>query len=71
MKDPTRPTFGQIWASQLWQVMSATTRGYHRHSLRNTGKGNDRRKDKLEAAERGIPTAFRRYRDRYSTVPAK
>lgn len=31
----------------LWQVMSATGKGYKRHSLRNTGIGEDRRHDKL------------------------
>lgn len=31
----------------LWHVMSKTGNGYRRDSLRNTGKGTDRRADKL------------------------
>ena len=57
--------FGKNWAAMLWRVMVLTGRGYKRESMGHTGKGNDRRKDKLEDARLGIPKAFRQYRDRY------
>ena len=34
--------------STLWNVMSATGKGYRRHSLRHTGIDKDRRNDKLK-----------------------
>jgi hypothetical protein len=53
------------WISMLWHAMAATGNGYRRHSLRHTGRGNDRRKDKLEF---NGPALMRRYRDRYQSV---
>lgn len=35
------------WSSLLWEAMRKTGRGYHRPSSRHTGKGQDRRPDKL------------------------
>lgn len=40
-------TFCEVWVATLWAAMGKTGRGYRRHSLRHTGKGDDRRKDKL------------------------
>lgn len=36
------------------------------HGEKHTGRGEDRRKDKLEAARLGIPQWLRRYTDRFS-----
>ena len=36
--------------AMLWQVMTITGKGYQKHSLRHTGIGNDRRKDKLDGS---------------------
>ena len=55
-----------LWIAMQRQVMAVTGRGYRRYSLRNTGKGEDRRKDKL--ADGGEPNRLlARYRNRYST----
>ncbi len=59
------PTFAQHWCAMLWRVMSATGKGYRLHSMRRTGRAEDRRADKLEAAELGLSQRDRRYRDRY------
>lgn len=56
--------FGKNWAAMLWRVMVLTGRGYKRESLKRTGKGEDRRKDKLEA--KGVTKRFRQYRNRYA-----
>ena len=40
-------TFCRQWSEWLWKTMSNTGHGYKRHSLRNSGKGKDRRADKL------------------------
>jgi hypothetical protein len=40
------PKFRAMWVSMLWQAMAKTGKGYRRHSLRRTGKGDDRREDK-------------------------
>jgi len=45
--------------------MAKTGNGYKRHSLRNTGKGDDRRKDKLDRPEKKM---FRSYRNRYAVA---
>jgi len=57
--------FCEAWVSMLWNAMRATGKGYKRHSLRNTGRGDDRRKDKLEV-QRHHSQDMRRYRVRYS-----
>lgn len=49
----------------LWRAMRETGHGYRRRSLRHTGRGEDRRKDKLEAIELGISPMERRYERRY------
>jgi hypothetical protein len=46
------PEFRVLWVAMLWQAMLTARRGYRRRSLRHTGKGTDRRADKLEAIER-------------------
>ena len=61
-RKPTAIT--EAWIALLRQVMAVTGRGYRRYSLRNTGKGADRRRDKLD----GVPRVFARYRNRYETV---
>ena len=54
-------TIGKVWSELLWQIMSNTGHGYKRPSTRNTGKGDDRRKDKLEMPN----TMARRYARRF------
>ena len=39
--------FRTAWIEVLWKAMAKTGNGYKRHSLRNTGRGDDRRKDKF------------------------
>ena len=46
MGHPER-VFRDAWISVLWKAMANTGKGYRRHSLRNTGRGEDRRKDKF------------------------
>jgi len=55
--------FIELWITLLREAMAKTGNGYKRHSLRNTGKGDDRRKDKLEQPEKKM---FRNYRNRYA-----
>lgn len=38
--------FMKNWVSMLWHAMRATGHGYKRHSLRHSGRGDDRRTDK-------------------------
>ena len=58
--------FVNRWVRMLEFVMREKTgHGFRLNSLRNTGRGNDRRKDKLESARLGIPKAFRRYARQY------
>ena len=47
------------WIAMLWRAMSATGNGYKRHSLRRTGRGDDRRPGKD-----GVPRHFRRIHNR-------
>lgn len=35
------------WVGMMWRIMGHTGEGYRRHSLKNSGKGLDRRNDKL------------------------
>lgn len=37
--------------AMLWKIMAHTGNGYRRHSTRNTGIDDDRRKDKLQAVQ--------------------
>ena len=39
------------WISMLWHAMAATGNGYKRDSLKRTGRGDDRRNDKLRMVE--------------------
>jgi len=39
--------FVKNWIATLWNAMATTGRGYRRPSMRHTGKGTDRRLDKL------------------------
>lgn len=39
--------FCEFWLQMLWMAMSKTGRGYRRPSMRHSGVGNDRRKDKF------------------------
>ena len=44
------------WIQILWQAMQIRGKGYRRHSLKHTGKGGDRRNDKLrDTAEGRVP----------------
>lgn len=36
------------WVSQLWTIMGHTGKGYARPSMKHTGRGLDRRNDKLK-----------------------
>ena len=40
------------WISMLWHAMAATGNGYKRDSLKRTGRGDDRRNDKLRFASK-------------------
>lgn len=53
--------FGELWRAALWRAMAVTTRGYRRYSLRHTGRGKDRRGDKMS----GVPKFWRSYQKRY------
>lgn len=44
-------TFCEVWVATLWAAMVKTGRGYGRHSLRHTGKGDDRREDKKQTTK--------------------
>jgi len=57
-----KQTFTQRWSHMLWQAMGATGSGYKRHTMRNSGNGEDRRKDKLESNESKL---MRQYRSQY------
>jgi hypothetical protein len=39
--------FREHWLQLLWMAMAKTGRGFRKQSLRHSGKGDDRRKDKL------------------------
>jgi len=56
-----KKTFGQEWAAMLWRIMSNTGKGYKKPSMKRTGKGEDKRADKV-----GVPSLYRRYNKRYS-----
>ncbi len=59
--------FVKRWVAMLeFTMREKTGKGFRLNSLRNTGRGDDRRKDKLEAARFGIPKAFRQYQRRYA-----
>lgn len=45
--DVSERKFCELWLQLLWMAMSKTGRGYRRPSMRHSGKGADRRKDKL------------------------
>lgn len=55
------PKFREHWIQLLWLAMSKTGRGYRRPSMKHSGIGDDRRKDKL------ITTKLQRRLARYST----
>lgn len=57
--------FAKRWAAMLWGTMRQTGNGYRKYSMKNTGRGLDRRSDKLDADR--SPT-FRRYQERYASV---
>lgn len=56
------------WIAMLTRAMALSGRGYRRHSLKHTGVGEDRRKDKLES---NVPKRFRQYQNRYESVPMR
>lgn len=60
-----------LWVALLWRGMWKRGAGYMRNSLRHTGRGEDRRKDKLEGPLRGVSKFFRSYATRYASPPIK
>jgi hypothetical protein len=44
----------KLWIELLWTAMQKTGKGYHRPSLKHTGKGVDRRNDKLKETNDGF-----------------
>lgn len=55
----------KLWVAFLWRGMWKTGKGYMRGSLRRTGKGDDRRPDKLEGTMAKEPKWLRSYHGRY------
>lgn len=51
MARANKPKLLEGYVSLLWKVMTTTGKGYKRHSLRHTGLGDDRRKDKLQETQ--------------------
>jgi hypothetical protein len=47
----------QQWCALLWNVMARTGNGYRRHSLRHTGRGDDKRTKKVGYGE-GLIKSF-------------
>lgn len=50
------------YVALLWEIMATTGKGYKKGSLRNSGKGEDRRADKLGTKKSKF---FRSYAKRY------
>lgn len=71
-----KESFSKAWTARLWHAMSITGKGYRPPSLRNTGRGDDRRADKRVSRDdsgqivvgeyAGWPKAMRSYSKRYS-----
>lgn len=59
--------FCEAWSNMLWGAMHKTQRGLRLNSLRNSGRGQDRRADKLvsKTGELPKPALLRRYQARY------
>ena len=55
-------TFCRKWSEMLWRRMTETGKGYKRDSLRNTGKGTDRRNDKLSEDGKVIYSRYNQLR---------
>lgn len=53
--------FLAAWSNMLWRAMHKPQRGLRLNSLGYTGRGGDRRPDKLK----GVPPLLRRYKKRY------
>jgi hypothetical protein len=62
----TEKDFCTEFAGVLWRAMSITSKGYRRHSLKHTGRGNDRRADKLKSdgSASKVSNKFRAYANR-------
>jgi hypothetical protein len=56
----------RLWISLLRRAMFAKSKGFRLPSMKNTGRGEDRRKDKLEGPLAGVPKAFRSHAARYA-----
>ena len=54
--------FLAAWVNMLWRAMHKTQRGLRLNSLGYTGRGGDRREDKLQDVR---PAFHRRYAQRY------
>ena len=50
--------FCRQWSEWLWRTMCSSGEGYKRDSLRNTGRGTDRRADKLDENGKVIYSAY-------------
>jgi len=59
--------FAKAWAGILWEAMHKTQKGCRLNSRKNTGRGNDRRADKLvdDTGKQPLPAILRRYQSRY------
>ena len=64
--DPGRRMVLNFVAKLEHAMREVNGHGFRLNSLKNTGRGDDRRNDKLEAARLGVPKAFRQYQRRYA-----
>lgn len=71
MKNVTR--FCEVWSAMLWSAMHKTQRGLRLNRMGNSGRGGDRRADKLvsKAGKVPLPPVLRRYQARYPVRYAK
>ena len=54
--------FGELWRAAMVRSMAVTGHGYHRPSMRHSGRGTDRRPDKLSS---NVSKFWRSYQKRY------
>ena len=59
--------FCEAWSNMLWGAMHRTQRGVRLNRMGNSGRGEDRRADKLvsKTGEPPKPVLLRRYQARY------
>lgn len=61
----------KLWALWIASAMDRSGRGRCTPSFRHTGRGDDRRKDKLEGGMAGARKCFRSYEQRYACPPIR